>query len=83
MAKVVSASEFKAKCLKLIDEMQKDGEPVTVTKRGRVVAELKPKSVETKTPLKPVFGMLRSDRYRFDMDPGEPAVPPEEWEALR
>lgn len=36
MAKVVSASEFKAKCLKLIDEMQKDGEPVTVTKRGRV-----------------------------------------------
>lgn len=79
MAKVVSATEFKAKCLKLIDDMQKDGEPVTVTKRGKVVAELKPKTEE----YVPVIGMLRSPEYRFDWDPEEPAADPSDWDALR
>jgi prevent-host-death family protein len=80
MTKVVSATEFKAKCLKLIDEMQKDGEPVTVTKRGKVVAELTPKS---DVPHLPVIGMLRSPAYRFDWDPSEPATDPSDWNALR
>jgi prevent-host-death family protein len=83
MTKVVSASEFKATCLKLIDDMQKDGEPVTVTKRGKVVAELAPKRSSEERALKPVFGMLRSDRYRFDRDPSEPATDLDDWEALR
>ena len=79
MNKIVSASEFKAKCLRLIDEMQRDGVPVTITKRGKVVAELGPKG-ET---LKPVFGMLRSPLYRDDWDPNEPVCDPDDWEALR
>lgn len=80
MAKVVSASEFKARCLRLIDEMQKDGVPVTVTKRGKVVAELTPKRDDAREP---VIGMLRSPEYRFDWDPEEPATDPSDWEALR
>lgn len=32
--KLVAASRFKAECLRLIQQMQKDGEPVTVTRRG-------------------------------------------------
>ena len=80
MNKIVSASEFKAKCLRLIDEMQVDGEPITITKRGKVVAEVKPK---TDTPRRPVFGILRSPEYRFDWDPEKPATDPDDWEALR
>ena len=34
----VSAAEFKAKCLRIIKEMQDTGESVTVTRRGRPVA---------------------------------------------
>lgn len=80
MTKIVSASEFKAKCLQLIEAMQKDGEPVTITKRGRVVAELKPKGAAERSPLESAFGSLRSDLYRFD-DPAGPVVDPDEWDA--
>ncbi len=38
----VSATEFKAKCLKLMDEVQKTHEPVVITKRGKPVARLVP-----------------------------------------
>jgi antitoxin (DNA-binding transcriptional repressor) of toxin-antitoxin stability system len=39
--RTMKASEFKAKCLKVLDEVAATGEPVRVTKRGKVVAELK------------------------------------------
>ena len=38
----VSATEFKAKCLALLDEIEQRGGAVTVTKRGRPVAVLGP-----------------------------------------
>ena len=38
MGKTVAAAEFQAKCLRLINEMGEDGEPVTITNRGRPVA---------------------------------------------
>lgn len=82
MGKIVSASEFKAKCLRFISEMEKGGEPVIVTKRGEVVAELSPKRAEHKS-YPSSFGILKSDRYRFDIEPEEPACDPEDWEALR
>ena len=37
MAKSLSATEFKATCLRVIEQMRKDGEPVTITNRGRPV----------------------------------------------
>ncbi|MFO1050073.1 MAG: type II toxin-antitoxin system prevent-host-death family antitoxin [Geminicoccaceae bacterium] len=40
--RVVKASELKAKCLKLMDEINATGETITVTKNGRPVAELRP-----------------------------------------
>jgi prevent-host-death family protein len=39
--RVMSATEFKAKCLSVLDEVEKNGNTVTVTKRGRPVATLK------------------------------------------
>lgn len=42
MSRRIKASEFKAKCLALIDEVARTGAAVTITKNGRPVAELVP-----------------------------------------
>ena len=40
--RTVKASEFKAKCLKLVDEVAATGEPIVITKNGKPVAQLGP-----------------------------------------
>lgn len=40
--KMIAASDFKARCLELLDEVARTREGVTVTKRGRPVARLVP-----------------------------------------
>jgi prevent-host-death family protein len=40
--RVIAATEFKAKCLAILDEVDGDGGTVTITKRGRPVAVLGP-----------------------------------------
>ena len=42
MARTVSASQFKAQCLAMLDEVAATGEEVVVTKRGRAVARVAP-----------------------------------------
>ncbi|MCX7060571.1 MAG: type II toxin-antitoxin system prevent-host-death family antitoxin [Gammaproteobacteria bacterium] len=51
----ITAAEFKARCLKLMDEVQATQTPITVTKRGRPVARLVP--VEPVEAI-PLFGCL-------------------------
>ncbi|MEO8441208.1 MAG: type II toxin-antitoxin system Phd/YefM family antitoxin [Betaproteobacteria bacterium] len=38
----IQASEFKAKCLALMDEVARTGRTIVVTKNGKPVAELRP-----------------------------------------
>jgi prevent-host-death family protein len=38
----ITASEFKAKCLRLMEHVNKTGESITITKRGVEVARLTP-----------------------------------------
>ena len=65
--KTIKASEFKAKCLELMDEVAESGEEIVITKRGRPVSRLVPYREETgkqqesgKTKnLKAPFGMYR------------------------
>ena len=38
----MAATEFKAKCLALLDEVQKKGTEIVITKRGKPVARLAP-----------------------------------------
>ena len=40
-SRIVKASEFKAKCLKLMDEIAATGDTITVTKNGRPVVEVR------------------------------------------
>ena len=72
--RTIKASEFKAKCLKIMDEVAATGEPVENTKNGVPVAHLVPALRWPKT----LFGaMKRSVLYMGDV------VSPtgEEWEA--
>ena len=40
--RTIKASEFKAKCLKLIGEVAESGEEIVITKHGRPVSRLVP-----------------------------------------
>jgi len=82
MGKIVGIAEFKANCTRLLRELEQDGEPITVTKRGKPVAVLGPARKQQSRPSS-IIGMLKNAAYRFDADPGEPACDPEDWEALR
>lgn len=51
----ISAAQFKARCLKLMDEIARTREPIVITKRGRPVAKLVPADPERR---KPLFGCM-------------------------
>jgi prevent-host-death family protein len=53
--RVITATEFKAKCLALLDEIDEQGTTLTVTKRGRPVATIGP---TRKKPWKSPAGSL-------------------------
>ena len=57
MSKIIKASEFKAKCLALMDEVARTGERVVITKNGVPVAELGPHKKKAKSP----FGLLKDE----------------------
>ena len=78
--KTIGAAEFKATCLRVIDEMSRDREPVTITKRGRPVAVLSP--VEPPEKRKSIIGAMAGTVLRYD-DPFAPAIDPAEWDANR
>jgi len=49
--RVIAATEFKAKCLAILDEVDGGGGTVTITKRGRPVAVLGPAKKPNEKPL--------------------------------
>jgi prevent-host-death family protein len=58
--RVVSATEFKAKCLALLDEIEQRGGPIIITRRGRPVAVLGPaKKKGWKSPRDSFAGKVR------------------------
>ena len=65
----IKASEFKAKCLQLMDRVGETGETIVITENGRAVARMGP-VVERPATL---FG-LHADRIEFDDDLIEPAT---------
>ena len=47
--RTIKASEFKAKCLSLMDEVADTGDEIVITKRGRPVSKLAPYRERPKT----------------------------------
>ena len=75
----LKASEFKAKCLAVLDEVDRTGEPVTILKRGRPVARLVPEPRATaRYPQKTLAGTVE-----ILGDIIAPAAPASAWEANR
>ena len=76
----LSATEFKAKCLSLMDQVHSGGDPVVITKHGRVVAKLV--GASTSDPIKEIREKL-SGSVRSYLDPFESAVSPDDIEAYK
>jgi prevent-host-death family protein len=53
---IVNATDFKARCLAIMDDVDTNGTTVTVTKRGLPVATIKP--ARNKSCWKPLKGVL-------------------------
>ncbi|MBI4872548.1 MAG: type II toxin-antitoxin system Phd/YefM family antitoxin [Candidatus Riflebacteria bacterium] len=74
----LSATEFKAKCLAVLDEVARTGEGVTVTKRGHPVAQV--------LPVVPRHQGYPQDRLRGTVEVLgnilDPVLPMGAWEAL-
>jgi len=72
----IDAAEFKAKCLKLVDDVVATRRPLLITKRGKPVARIVPVEDESAPPS--LFGYMKGT--------GEIVgdvidVPPEPWSA--
>ena len=71
-ARTMKASEFKAKCLKLMDEVAENGEEIVITKYGRPVSKLIPYRRKPKT----LFGI---DKGRIEILGDIVSPMPAEW----
>ena len=80
MKKTIAAAAFQAKCLRIINEMGENGEPVTITNRGRPVALLSPVRPERESPS--IIGAMEGSVLAYD-DPFQPAADPSDWNTLR
>ena len=78
--KTIGATEFKARCLRVIGQMNKDREPVTITNRGRPVAVLSPFPATNEQWS--IIGAMRGSVLAYD-DPFGPALDPSDWAAVR
>ncbi len=74
----ITVTEFKAKCLSLIDQVHDSGQPVLITKHGRVVASLVPQQDSDHKSWLKLHGSLK----HFE-DPFKPAIEEREIESLK
>jgi prevent-host-death family protein len=76
MPTTIAAGEFKAKCLKLLDEVSETRETLVITKHGKPVAQLVPVPAERVDP----FGAMRGS-VLWEGDIVSPLE--NEWEAAQ
>jgi prevent-host-death family protein len=76
---IIPATEFKAKCLELMDRVAERHETFVITKHGRPIAQLIPLEPESKDS---IFGWLRG-RATIAGDILGPVASPQDWESLR
>ncbi|HEX2500262.1 MAG TPA: type II toxin-antitoxin system Phd/YefM family antitoxin [Methylomirabilota bacterium] len=76
--KTVPAGEFKARCLRIMEEVRTKRVTVLITKKGRPVAKLVPADEDADE----VFGRLQGV-LEITGDIEAPVVAPEDWKVLR
>src|SRR5262249_26028319 len=75
----IPATEFKAKCLELMDRVAERHETFIITKRGKPVAKLAPVGPERRETL---FGCMKG-KFEITGDIVNPAAPREFWETVK
>jgi prevent-host-death family protein len=85
--KTIPAGEFKAKCLKLMDEVEKTGEELIITKRGKPIAKLVPANVAAERPRSIIGSMKGTVTILGDIvgpviDPGWEDEMLKEWDEI-
>jgi prevent-host-death family protein len=75
----VPISEFKAKCLALLEQVRKTREPIRVTRHGKPVAEVVPPTATVDRSK--WIGSLKDSMILGDVI--SPATDKDEWEAER
>jgi prevent-host-death family protein len=76
--RTVPAGEFKARCLRIMEEVRTKRVTVVITKKGRPVAKLVPADDDPDE----VFGSLRGV-LEIAGDIESPVAAPEDWTVLR
>ncbi len=76
--RTMGASEFKARCLRVMEEVRTRRESVLITKKGRPVARIVP----AEKPREDIFGCLKGI-VRITGDIESPVVPVSDWEQAR
>jgi prevent-host-death family protein len=74
--KTIAVTEFKAKCLHLLDEVQRTGEELVISKRGKPVAR-----VVAEKPDRPWLALRGTGAYTTD--PFAPSLGESEIESLK
>ncbi len=59
---VIKASEFKSKCLRLMDTVNQSGEELVITKNGKPVSKLVPYRKQPKS----IFGLHKGQVVSYD-----------------
>ena len=76
----VSISEFKARCLALIERVRRTGHPLVITRHGKPVAEVVPSSQSSANAS---WIGAATGTITINGDIISPIAEPDEWEALR
>ena len=74
--KEMRAGQFKAQCQAVMDEIQRTGEPILITKHGKPIAKLVP----VPGALDEIFGYMAS-KVKIVGDFARPITPLEDWES--
>ncbi len=76
--KKIAAGQFKAHCLRVMEQVHATREPVLITKRGKPLAKLVPAEKISDDFIGSLEGVIK-----IVGDIESPVVPLEDWDALR
>jgi prevent-host-death family protein len=75
----INIARFKATCLALLDQVERTGQPIRVTRRGKPLAQVSPVAAPGK---RRIMGCMEGTA-KIVGDIESPAVAASDWEVLR
>lgn len=79
----ISITDFKQRCLEIIRRIEKTGQPVAITRRGKIVARVQRYGSQTAESEDKPWEQLRRLGGRLHAAPGDSVLANGDFEALR